>query len=138
MPDAQPNNARCAERCAIPTRKRHGVCSEATTMTDPSQIQVHAEVAARLRAEKERVLRVWEQRVREGVPAAKHTETLALFDSMPELIDRLAAAIGTPAQESALKAQAHKPAADHGKQRADLIEYSLDQVIAEHEMLRVI
>lgn len=100
--------------------------------------QAHAAVAARLRTEKNRVLRVWEQRVRECVPAARQTETLALIDSLPELIDRLATAIATPAQESVLKAHGHKPAAEHGKQRADLNQYSLDQVIAEYEVLRVV
>lgn len=93
-------------------------------------------VAALLARHRQRILSLWERRVRDEVPPARHAEGAALIDSLPDLLDRFAAAL---ASESPDRDQACAPgavSAAHGKQRAELKEYSLDEVIAEYEVLR--
>jgi PAS domain S-box-containing protein len=89
---------------------------------------------SRLIAQKHRILSLWEQRVRAAVPTARDTDRPVLVNALPEFLDRLAAALATRSPESAPQEAA--VAAEHGKQRAELTEYSLDQVISEYQLLR--
>jgi PAS domain S-box-containing protein len=92
--------------------------------------------AERLRAEKDRILKLWEERVREEIPPAKETETPVLMDSMPVLLERLAVALDSETPEEALQEEKKTAAIEHGQQRALLQQYSLDQVIQEYQALR--
>lgn len=95
-----------------------------------------AVAAARIRDKKEQILNAWKERVRESVPSARHTPGSALVDSLPEVVDRLVDALGDPSAVDALEREEERLAAAHGQQRAQLESYSLDQVIAEYQVLR--
>jgi PAS domain S-box-containing protein len=93
---------------------------------------MEASAGARLREEKDRILALWKQGVEQEVPAARKTATPALIDSLPGLLDRMAAALerGQHVDEERDHAIAH------GKQRAKLGDYSLEQVVLEYQVLR--
>src|SRR5688500_18616088 len=95
----------------------------------------HHPTAQRLIENKERILKSWEKRIREKVPSAKRTASPALINSLPVLIDRLAVAIDSPSPDQALEQEQRTLATEHGKQRAQMEEYSLDQVILEYQVL---
>ncbi|HEY0483770.1 MAG TPA: PAS domain-containing sensor histidine kinase [Kofleriaceae bacterium] len=91
---------------------------------------------ARLRAGKQRILALWEQRVREQLAEARCEDRPTLLDSMPEVIDRLSEILeGAPAPRT-LRDDEITLARRHGEQRAALPEYSLPQVITEYHLLR--
>jgi PAS domain S-box-containing protein len=90
----------------------------------------------RLRRAKERILAEWEKQVRQTIPPARSQERLALLDSLPEVLDGIVMTLSDPAPERALFAEEERLAAGHGKQRAQNITYSLEQVINEYHVLR--
>jgi PAS domain S-box-containing protein len=95
--------------------------------------------APRLSVRKERVLQLWEERVRQKVPAARRQPTPALLDSLPDLLDTFDALLTSrlsSVPEPAVEEVQLRLAAQHGRERAQFEEYSLDQVISEYETLR--
>lgn len=94
-------------------------------------------VGGRLLENKERILALWEARVRQTVPPAEPIGSPALLNSLPDLLERLAVALSSRSPEQALE-QDRRAAMEHGEQRAKLEEYSLDQVICEYQVLRTV
>lgn len=93
-------------------------------------------VAGRLRTEKEYVLQEWLARARAEISAARHQDEFAIRASLPVVLDTLAEALESPSPEEALSRVAGRIAAEHAQQRAGLVEYSLDQVVFEYQILR--
>jgi PAS domain S-box-containing protein len=92
-------------------------------------------LATRLDEERDHVLELWEERARRTIPAASRPDRLMLLDGLPgvleELVDELAH--GPPYTPNERESE---NASSHGRQRANVTDYSLDQVIAEYELLR--
>lgn len=87
--------------------------------------------ADRLRRERERVLTEWQARVRAVVPGANRHDPEALRDSMPAVVDRIADALCSRG--------AQVPAArEHGRDRAQHGEYTIEQLIREHHVLEAV
>ena len=84
-----------------------------------------------------KILSEWELQCREKVPAAKSQTHLALRDSLPEFLDQLVLTLGSknPKDQTATNAEV---AREHGEDRANLPEYTLEEVIFEYHILRAI
>jgi K+-sensing histidine kinase KdpD len=91
---------------------------------------------SQLRENKVVILNTWKERVKEQIPTAAPQRGPALFDSMPAFIDRLIEAMANTRSEREKAFQAVLSGTDHGEQRAELPEYSLDQVLIEYRILR--
>lgn len=96
----------------------------------------HEAVAAVFKRSKQSILRLWEKRVRQELPAASAQEEAALFNSLPALLDQIADVLDSPSPDEALRQQESQMALDHGRERALLADYTLGQVIAEYHALR--
>ncbi|MDP2343957.1 MAG: ATP-binding protein [Deltaproteobacteria bacterium] len=103
----------------------------------PESVQAtkDAATARRLERAKEEVLARWEERVRAEVPAAATRDSSALRNSLPDFLTELVALL-SPATPDAAVHQAAALAVAHGRERAAIEEFSLDQVIAEYRVLR--
>lgn len=93
-------------------------------------------VGERLRDEKDRVLRLWAERARDRVPAARRQDPLLLVNDLPALLDAISTALSTPSPERALADAEHHLAVQHGRNRALTTDWSLGEVIAEYQVLR--
>jgi PAS domain S-box-containing protein len=91
-------------------------------------------LAERLEREIPEILRLWESRARASVPAARHESRPILLDRLPDFLRDVARALASPDPAGAARPQ--RFAAEHGKQRAELTDYSLAQVVREYSLLR--
>ncbi len=90
-------------------------------------------LADRLRSVSGRILELWEQRVRDGVIAARNLEPSNLRNSIPLVLEALAGTLDNleKSEEPDLTiSQAH------GLQRASQPQYSIKQIIFEYRLLR--
>ncbi|MDQ3230714.1 MAG: HAMP domain-containing histidine kinase [Pseudobdellovibrionaceae bacterium] len=94
-----------------------------------------SELAKILRSQQERILMSWEERVRTEIASARNQRRTALRDHLPNFLTRLADALDpkTLLQDAA----EHTTICEtHGKERADLLEYAIPQVLHEYSILR--
>lgn len=96
--------------------------------------QTRSEAAERLREHIPRILEQWEGMVRDSLPAAKHQEKSTLHNSLPQCLESITEALLRGEAKDDPKDTAS--AREHGKQRAELERYSLEQVIEEYYLLR--
>lgn len=94
-----------------------------------------AGASERLRASKERVLALWEQRLRAEVPAAAQERHPILINTLPVLLDSLAGAL-SPEQSRSSGAEGTTVAEEHGGERGRLTRFRLQDVITEYTLLR--
>jgi signal transduction histidine kinase len=89
----------------------------------------------RLRANTERILAVWAQRVREEVAAAREVPHPIVIDTLPAVLHQLAEALSRdhPRQTAT---QGSTVAHEHGGERVRLTRFGLEDVIAEYRILR--
>ena len=93
------------------------------------------QLATLLRHNAKRVLASWEEQVRKIVPNDQTLSSTALRDSLPALLDNLAAAL----EDTEWTYEASKNvmiALEHGSQRNALVNYEFDQVVDEYALLR--
>lgn len=83
------------------------------------------------------IMSEWEKLARQKVPAAKAQSRLALQDSLPQFIDQL---VQTLLSESpkALAEKNAEVAREHGEDRAQQPDYTLEEVVAEYRLLRLV
>lgn len=91
--------------------------------------------AERLRAHKDRILLLWEERLREEVPAAGEEPQLILINTLPALLDQLAEAL-TPDHPRRTATDGSTAATEHGGERIRLTHFRLEDVITEYRLLR--
>jgi len=92
--------------------------------------------ATRLRNAAPRIVASWARRCREQLEAAKDTDGPALIDHVPEVVAQLAAALATASPDRYLVDHPLDLAAHHGRERATPPNHSLDQIVAEYQLLR--
>ena len=91
---------------------------------------------ARLQTSKERILKLWMDRVCQVIPAARAQDEPQLRNSLPKFLDCLVAALAAePLRPVSLEAL-NEVSQEHGKQRSSLEEYSLHQMLQEYRLLR--
>lgn len=84
---------------------------------------------------KEKIMQVWEQRVREDVSSAPSKTIPVLRNLLPQVLENLVSNISTRSS-SASVAEAGRIGKLHGHQRAGLTDYSFSQVLVEYRILR--
>lgn len=94
--------------------------------------------AERLIAQKQKILELWEHKVRQFVSSAQDSRKAVLLDHIPVFMDNLSINLNLDrdlAQQN--KADTAEANREHGEQRANLAEYSLQEVFKEYEILRI-
>src|SRR5689334_5401845 len=89
----------------------------------------------RLKQNKERVLRLWEERVRKEIPAAAEEPQAIIIDTIPVLIDQLIEALDFENPRKTVSEGSTAPQ-EHGSERARVTHFNLDSVIREYQILR--
>jgi signal transduction histidine kinase len=89
----------------------------------------------RLLAETDRILTLWEQRLREEVPAARGEPGAILIDTLPALLVQLAEALSGD-HPRRMATQGSTIAQEHGGERVRVTRFALEDVIAEYRILR--
>jgi len=93
-----------------------------------------SEIATRLRAQVNEVLRRWEARVMAEVPAASTVDTKELRDHLHILLEQVVIALSPDAPPEVIHALTTSER--HGGERALLESYSLGEVLQEYSILR--
>ena len=97
----------------------------------------HDTAAQRLARNKNRVIEMWEKRVRHELSSAAFESRLVLLDSLPLFLDEIIKALEVEATNGAGAASV-EVLREHGRQRAALGSYSLDQLLMEYNILQEI
>jgi signal transduction histidine kinase len=103
------------------------------TRTDASANAPHAE--DRLAVNKDRILLLWEERLRKQVAAAVHEPQLILINTLPAILDQLAEALSRD-HPRRTATQGSTVAQEHGGERVRLTQFRLEDIIAEYKILR--
>lgn len=87
------------------------------------------------------IMRVWEERANNEVLAAYKLESLALRDSLPELLSQISDALSTTVDRTAARVRWDRKESlrigrKHGQERAGSVDYTMDQMIFEYHILR--
>ena len=87
------------------------------------------------------ILKIWEERAKKEILAAKNLEVLALRDSIPEYIMGLVNALnrnvdGNKERKHFEREEGHRLGKLHGDRRAKDLNYTIDQLIFEYHILR--
>lgn len=106
-------------------------------MTGVLKFLTRFEVAKILENSKVEILKEWETQARQRVEAAKVQTRIALRDSLPQFYDELVTTLRSENPKEKVK-QSTEVANEHAEDRANQPEYTLDQVIAEYHIFRVI
>jgi len=97
--------------------------------------KLSVETARRLSVLSERILQEWERRAVEEIPSAREQSRLVLRDMLPAFMKKLASVLEH--QESANPVdKVAGPSREHGQQRAEIFEYSIEEVLREYHLLR--
>jgi len=106
--------------------------------TELQTTEPHAATATardRLLANTERILALWEQRVRQEVAAAQREPHPILIDTLPAVLHQLAEALSRD-HPRRTATQGSTVAQEHGGERVRLTRFGLEDVIAEYKVLR--
>jgi signal transduction histidine kinase len=108
--------------------------TEAEAPTDASA-DTGSHAGDRLLANKERVLSVWEERLRKQVAAAGREPHLILINTLPAILNQLAEAF-SPRHPRRTATQGSTLAHEHGGERVRLTHFRLEDLIEEYKILR--
>lgn len=89
-----------------------------------------------LRRNKADIIKIWEDRVCECIPAAKEQTNTQLRNSIPGFLDRLSDALSSESHQPITFEEVNDVSQDHGEQRSELKGYSLNQMLKEYHILR--
>ncbi len=88
-----------------------------------------------------KIMKCWEERANNEVLAAFKLESLALRDSLPELLSQISTALSTTIDRTTARIKSDRKESlrigkIHGHERAASLEYTMDQMIFEYHILR--
>lgn len=95
----------------------------------------------RLKQNVQRIMRMWEERARDEVPASFHQNSLVLQNSLPQYLNQLVNELSnkierTPATIKTAQLESTRICEQHGHERAGYADYSMTQLIFEYHILR--
>ena len=93
------------------------------------------EAAECLSCRRDSIIQEWERLVHEQVPAARLNSSTAVRDAIPQFLTKLSRALD-PNFPAMTVLQGSEVAKEHGRERATLGHYDLEQVMAEYSVLR--
>ena len=91
--------------------------------------------ADRLEANKERILSLWQERLRATVTAARREPSLILINTLPAVLDQLAEAL-SPEHPRRTATEGSTAGQEHGGERVRLTQFRLEDLITEYTLLR--
>jgi signal transduction histidine kinase len=96
-----------------------------------------------LQQNSQKIIEMWETRVRAEIAASKHQTSLVLRNSLPKYLNHLADDLSNPSERTsnqieATRLQSAEVSIRHGHERAGYADYSLPQLIFEYHILRQI
>jgi signal transduction histidine kinase len=99
------------------------------------------QASARLKRNADKIMKYWEDRANNEVLAAMQLESLALRDSLPELLSQIADALSTTIDRTTVRItwdrqESLRVGKKHGHERAESFSYTMDQMIFEYHILR--
>ncbi len=99
------------------------------------------QTSERLRKLNGKIMHHWEGRALDEIDASVHQKSLALRNSLPIFLDHLATALSTSRDRSSARKKREQDATTevsktHGRERAGMAKYTLDQLIFEYHILR--
>jgi len=100
-------------------------------MADTSE----SRAADRLLACTEKILELWEERVREEIPAAADERQPILINTLPAILRHLAEAL-SPRHPRASATSGNSVAEEHGGERVRVTRFRLQDVMTEYKLLR--
>lgn len=97
--------------------------------------------ATLLKHQSDKIMKLWEERANREVIAALQLKSLALRDSLPELLSQIADALSNTIDRTSIRvnwdrAESLRIGKKHGSERAACLEYTMDQMIFEYHILR--
>ena len=95
-----------------------------------------SEVGAWLEKNRERVIKTWEDRVKESLPPSRPLGEPELDNSIPDLYDQMIATLQAPEPKAYLDKVEKALGKSHGEQRSRFRGYNLNHVIEEYQLLR--
>lgn len=93
------------------------------------------DTSAQLVRVKEKIMRAWESRVRAEILGLPRSTGPVLRNMLPELLQNLVSNL-SPESKNSDFTEAGRIGTEHGAQRADVLEYSVSQVLHEYRILR--
>lgn len=89
----------------------------------------------------DKIMQTWEDRACEEVSAATHQNSLALRNSLPEFLNQMASALSTNIDRTKARVkwdlnESTRIGQKHGRERAKMNSYTMDQLIFEYHILR--
>ncbi len=87
------------------------------------------------------IMKRWVERADVEIRAADHQKTLALKNSLPEYLEHMVTALSRKVDRTSERIQDDKDEStrlgkQHGKDRAETVNYTIDQLISEYHILR--
>lgn len=89
-----------------------------------------------LEENRERVIKTWEERVKESLPPSRPLGEPELDNSIPDLYDHMIATLEAPEPKAYLHKVEKALGKSHGEQRSRFRGYNLNHVIEEYQLLR--
>src|SRR5688500_4623827 len=94
-----------------------------------------------LKQNSERIMQLWERRARDEVAASMHQDSLVLQNSLPKYLDQRVdelstRIVSTSARIAADEVESTRIGKQHGHERAGYADFSMSQLILEHQVLR--
>jgi len=115
---------------------------KATSIPEKQSTNVASNTTSnRLKRLSPEIMNLWEQRALEEIKAANLQETLALRNSIPIYLTQLVDALSNTINRSDARARSDKNDSTrigkkHGRERAECLDYTMDQMIVEYHILR--
>jgi signal transduction histidine kinase len=100
-----------------------------------NRLEQGSNAADRLLANKERILSLWEERLRKTVAAADREPSLILINTLPAVLDQLAEAL-SPEHPRRTATEGSTVGQEHGGERVRLTHFRLEDLITEYKTLR--
>ncbi|MBC7539662.1 MAG: HAMP domain-containing histidine kinase [Bacteriovorax sp.] len=95
----------------------------------------------RIKRLSKKIIQAWEDRALKEVDASIHKTSLALSTSLPEFLENVAEALSTTINRTETKVRWDRDEntrinTNHGKEQAESVDYTMDQLIFEYHILR--
>jgi signal transduction histidine kinase len=95
----------------------------------------------RIKQKSDKIMKYWEERATKEVLAALRLPSLALRDSLPELLSQISDALSTTIDRTTIRVnwdreESLRIGRKHGRERAFNVSYTMDQMIFEYHILR--
>jgi signal transduction histidine kinase len=96
---------------------------------------VTSKAGDRILATRDRVLALWEERVRKEIPNAAQEERAIIIDTFPAVLRQIAEAL-SPKHPRRIATEGSTVAEEHGGERVRMTQFRLEDVIHEYALLR--